>query len=151
MLAVLALGLTLPTVALAQARIGEVDTTSRLSGRNDRIVVDRYDDPKVDGVSCYMSHAETGVMSGALGGTTDPNRLSIACRATGPVSVKSGPLPKSEVVFGERASPLFKQVRVTRLFDPDKRMVVYLVWSTTSVGTGGAAFNNVTAVPLEGK
>ncbi|MDA8253576.1 MAG: CreA family protein, partial [Rhodospirillales bacterium] len=43
-----------------QARIGTVDTTFRLLGRNDRIVVERYDDPRVDGVSCYVSRAETG-------------------------------------------------------------------------------------------
>ena len=33
-------------------RIGHVDTTFRLLGRNDQIVVDRYDDPRVDGVKC---------------------------------------------------------------------------------------------------
>ena len=51
------------TPALADpdpTRINHVDTTFRLLGRNDRIVIDRYDDPKVDGVSCYMSRAETG-------------------------------------------------------------------------------------------
>ncbi len=31
-------------------RIGSVDTTFKLLGRNDRIVVERYDDPRVDGV-----------------------------------------------------------------------------------------------------
>ena len=70
----------------AQTRIGEVDTTFRLIGRNDRVVVDRYDDPRVDGVSCYVSRAETGGVAGSLGLATDPNRFSIACRATGPVS-----------------------------------------------------------------
>jgi CreA protein len=143
--------LALPGVAAAEARIGEVDTTFRLVGRNDRIVIDRYDDPKVDGVSCYMSRAETGGVSGSLGLATDPNRFSIACRATGPVSVKGGGLPKSEVVFGEKASAFFKEIRVTRLFDPDKRVIVYVVWSTISAGTGGSAFNSVTAVPLDAK
>ena len=140
--------LALPGPARAQARIGEVDTTFRLVGRNDRVVIDRYDDPRVDGVSCYVSRAETGGVSGSLGLATDPNRFSIACRATGPVTVR-GELPRNEVVFGERMSPFFKVVRVSRLFDPDKHVLVYLVWSTISLGTGGAAFNSVTAVPLE--
>jgi CreA protein len=131
------------------ARIGTVDTTFRLLGRNDRIVVERYDDPRVDGVSCYVSRAETGGVSGSLGLATDPNRFSIACRATGPIDVK-GNLPANEIVFGEKASPLFKEIRVSRLFDPDKRVLVYLVWSTLSVGTGGSAFNSVTAVPIAG-
>ena len=144
-----ALLLLAPLAAHAQARIGSVDTTFRVLGRNDRVVVDRYDDPRVDGVSCYVSRAETGGVSGSLGLATDPNRFSIACRATGPVSVRGGDLPKNEVVFGEKMSPFFKEVRVSRLYDADKRVLVYLVWSTISLGTGGAAFNSVTAVPLD--
>ena len=80
--AIAALMLLLPQAVRAQARIGEVDTTFRLVGRNDRVVVDRYDDPRVDGVSCYVSRAETGGVAGSLGLATDPNRYSIACRAT---------------------------------------------------------------------
>jgi CreA protein len=131
-------------------RIGTVDTTFRVLGRNDRIAIDRYDDPKVDGVSCYLSRAETGGVSGSLGLATDPNRFSVACRATGPVTLK-GDLPKNEVVFGASANWLFKEVRVSRLFDQEKRVLVYLVWSTHSLSTGGSAFNSVTAVPIDAK
>jgi CreA protein len=143
--------LALPGVSAAQTRIGEVDTTFKLLGRNDRIVVDRYDDPRVDGVSCYVSRAETGGVAGSLGLATDPNRYSIACRATGPITVKGDALPKNEVVFGERMSAFFKEIRVTRLYDPEKHVIVYLVWSTISVGTGGAAFNSVTAVSIDAR
>jgi len=137
-----------PALADDSTRIGSVSTTFRLLGRNDRIVVDRYDDPRVDGVSCYLSRAETGGVKGSLGLATDPNRFSIACRATGKVALKSE-LPDSEVVFDERASFFFKEVRVSRLFDREKRVLIYLVWSTMSVGTDGSAFNSVTAVPLD--
>ncbi len=129
-------------------RIGSVDTTFKLLGRNDRIVVERYDDPRVDGVSCYVSRAETGGISGSLGLATDPSRFSIACRAVGPV-VAHGKIPEREVVFGAAASPLFKEIRVTRLFDAEKQVAVYLVWSTISLARGGSAFNSITAVPLE--
>ena len=151
---ILLLATLLASPALAAdgpARIGTVDTTFRLVGRNDRVVVDRYDDPRVDGVSCYVSRAETGGVSGSLGLATDPNRFSIACRAVGPVHIKDSKLPTNEVVFGERASPLFKEIRVSRLYDQDKRVLVYLVWSTISLGTGGSAFNSVTAVPLDAR
>lgn len=147
-LALLALPLALPAPAWAQTRVGAVDTTFRFVGRNDRVVIDRYDDPRVPGVSCYVSRAETGGVSGSLGLATDPNRYSIACRATGPVAVK-GELPQNELVFTEKMSPFFKQVRVSRLYDAEKKVLVYLVWSTVAVGTDGAAFNSVTAVPLE--
>ena len=129
-------------------RVGQVSTTFRLLGRNDRIVVDRYDDPKVEGVSCYLSRAETGGVKGTLGLATDPSRFSIACRATGPVEVK-GELPDNEVVFDERASFFFKEVRISRIVDREKKVLVYLVWSTQSVGTEGSPFNSVTAVPLD--
>jgi CreA protein len=136
-----------PAWADNPSRVGTVDTTFRLLGRNDRIVVDRYDDPRVDGVSCYVSRAETGGVSGSFGLATDPNRFSIACRATGPVTLK-GKVPDNEVVFGERMSAFFKVIRVSRLFDREKNVLVYLVWSTISAGTNGSAFNSVTAVPL---
>ncbi len=142
----------LALAASAQAadptRIGTVDTTFRVLGRNDRILVERYDDPRVPGVSCYVSRAETGGVKGSLGLATDPNRFSIACRATGPVSVPDK-LPDDEVVFGASASPLFKEIRVSRLFDAQKRVLVYVVWSTVTLSTGGSAFNSVTAVPLD--
>ena len=132
------------------ARIGTVDTTFRLVGRNDRIVIDRYDDPKVDGVSCYMSRAETGGVAGSFGLATDPNRFSIACRATGPVTLRTK-VPDNEVVFGEKASAFFKEIRISRLYDRDKQVLVYLVWSTLTIGKDGSAFNSVTAVPLNTK
>jgi CreA protein len=151
LLAAAALAFAAPSLAAdgGRTRIGTVDTTFRLVGRNDRIVVDRYDDPRVDGVSCYVSRAETGGVSGSLGLATDPNRFSIACRATGPITLK-GKLPDNEVVFDEKMSAFFKQVRVSRLYDADKRVLIYLVWSTISAGTGGSAFNSVTAVPVNG-
>lgn len=142
------LGVAAPAAADSSKRIGTVDTTFRLLGRNDRIAVDRYDDPRVDGVSCYLSRAETGGVKGSLGLATDPNRFSIACRATGPVTLRDD-VPDSEVVFDERASFFFKEVRVSRLFDREKRVLIYLVWSTITLGAEGSAFNSVTAVPLD--
>ncbi len=128
-------------------RIGDVSTTFRLVGRNDKIVVDRYDDPKVPAVSCYMSRAETGGVSGSLGLATDPSRFSIACRSTGAVSVPDN-LPDNEVVFGASANWLFKEIRVTRMWDKQKHVLIYLVWSTQALSKGGSPYNSVTAVPV---
>ncbi|TLU72026.1 hypothetical protein FE263_12890 [Lichenicoccus roseus] len=131
-----------------QKRIGAVSTTFRLLGRNDQIAVDRYDDPRVDNVSCYMSHAETGGVRGSLGVATDPSRFSIACRATGK-PVVHGDLPASEVVFDQSSSFFFKVIRVTRMYDPEKHVLLYLVWSTRAMTTGGSPYNSITAVPLD--
>ena len=143
--------LTVAGAALAApddpSRVGDVSTTFRLIGKNDQIVVDRYDDPKVGGVSCYVSRAETGGIKGSIGLATDPSRFSIACRATGPVTLPAK-LPDNEVVFGASANWLFKEIRVTRMWDQDKRVLVYLVWSTKALSPGGSPYNAVSAVPV---
>lgn len=154
-LAVLAGLLATPTLPAARAlaagddptRIGDVSTTFRVIGRNDRIVVDRYDDPRVDGISCYVSRAETGGIKGTVGLATDPSRFSIACRATGAITVPDK-LPANEVVFGASANWLFKEIRVSRMWDPQKRVVVYLVWSTQALSPGGSPYNSVSVVPV---
>ncbi len=148
--ATLLLGLSAaPALADPSAtRVGKVDTTFRLLGRDDRIVVDRYDDPKVDGVSCYMSRAETGGFKGSLGLATDPSRFSIACRATGKITLKGEP-PDNEIVFGASADWLFKQIRVSRIWDKQKRVLVYLVWSTQALTPEGSPYNSVSAVAVD--
>lgn len=138
------------TLAVAQTRVGEVSTTFRLVGPNDKVTVERYDDPKVQGASCYLSRAETGGIGGALGIAEDPSRFSIACRATGPVRI-TGNVDRGrngEVVFGERTSALFKELRVTRFIDSERNVLVYLVWSTRLIN--GSPFNSVTAIALNG-
>jgi CreA protein len=149
------LGLALAAVAPAihaaepvETRIGDVSTTFRILGRNDKIVIDRYDDPAVNNVSCYVSRAETGGIAGSFGLATDPSRFSIACRATGAASLK-GPVPDNEVVFGASANWAFKEIRVSRIVDRQRNVLVYLVWSTQALSKGGSPYNSVSAVPLD--
>ncbi len=131
-----------------QTRIGDVSTTFRVLGPNDKIIVDRYDDPKADNVSCYVSRAETGGLAGSIGLATDPSRFSIACRATGPVSLH-GAVPDNEVVFGTSANWAFKEIRVTRMIDRQRNVLVYLVWSTQALSKGGSPYNSVSAVAID--
>ena len=51
LIALLVTGAAAAMAADEPARIGDVSTTFRLVGSNDKIIVDRYDDPKVGGVS----------------------------------------------------------------------------------------------------
>ena len=74
----------------SQTRIDSISTSFRWLGPNDKIVIERYDDPKVGNVSCYMSRADTGGIKGGLGLAEDPSRFSIACRAVGPDAIPSG-------------------------------------------------------------
>jgi CreA protein len=134
--------------ASAQTRIGKINTNFRWLGPDDGIVVERYDDPKVANVSCYLSRAETGGVKGGLGFAEDPSRFSIACRAVGPVSMPTD-LPKREVIGFASASLFFKTFRIHRLVDPEKHVLVYTVVSTKLIN--GSPFNSISVVPLEAR
>ena len=131
----------------AQAeRVGSVDTVFKLIGPDHKVVVDAYDDPKVKGVSCYVSRSVTGGVSGALGLAEDKAEAAIACRQVGPISVTQ-PLPRQEEVFSERQSILFKRLRVVRMVDTARHTLVYLTYSDKLVE--GSPQNAVAAVPVD--
>ncbi|URI10699.1 CreA family protein [Aquincola tertiaricarbonis] len=143
--AALALGLLAATAARAEP-VGEVDTVFKLIGPDHKIVVDAYDDPGVQGVTCYVSRAKTGGVKGALGLAEDKAEASIACRQTGPISFKK-PLPAQEEMFTERISLIFKKLRVVRMVDKTRNTLVYLTYSDRVIE--GSPQNSVTAVPVD--
>ena len=86
-IAALMVGLALPGLAAAE-EIGAVDTVFKWLGPNHKIVVEAFDDPMVDGVTCYLSRAKTGGIKGGLGLAEDRAEASIACRQVGPIRIK---------------------------------------------------------------
>jgi CreA protein len=126
-------------------RIGEVSTVFKFIGPNHKVVVDVFDDPRVGGVSCYLSRAKTGGVSGALGLAEDKAEASVACRQVGNISF-TGKVPQQEEVFSERASLVFKHVRVVRMVDAKHNALVYLVYSDRLID--GSPKNSITAVPV---
>ena len=127
-------------------QIGEVNTVFKLLSPNDKIVVDAYDDPKVGGITCYVSRAKTGGYKGALGLAEDKSEASIACRQTGPISFAK-PLDMQEDVLSERISLVFKKLRVVRMVDVARNTLVYLTYSDRLIE--GSPQNSVTAVPVD--
>jgi CreA protein len=140
----LAVCLALPLVAQAE-EIGEVSTVFKWVGPNDKIVVEAFDDPKVEGVTCYLSRARTGGVKGGLGLAEDRAEASIACRQVGPVRFV-GKLKDGEEVFKERTSLVFKTMQVVRFFDQKRNTLVYLVYSDRVIE--GSPQNAVTAIPI---
>ncbi|QBC33275.1 MULTISPECIES: CreA family protein [Pandoraea] len=141
-----ALALMVATSWAHAEKIGDVDTAFKLVGPDHKIVVDAYDDPKVHGVTCYVSRAKTGGLKGLVGLAEDKAEASIACRAVGSVSFE-GPLPKKEEVFSEGLSPLFKKLRIVRMVDKTRNTLVYLTYSDKLID--GSPQNSVTAVPVD--
>ena len=143
-----ALGLLLCLSACSGANseeIGAVDTVFKLLGPDHKIVVDAYDDPKVAGVTCYVSRAKTGGIQGGLGLAEDKAEASIACRQTGPISFAQ-PIGKKEEMYSERISLVFKRLQVVRMVDVKRNPRVYLTYSDKVIE--GSPQNSVTAVPV---
>ena len=146
-LSLLAVASLLFTVTKVDAQqVGEVSTVFKLLSPNDKIVVDAYDDPKVGGVTCYVSRAKTGGYKGALGLAEDKSEASIACRQTGPITFTK-PLDAQEDVLTERISLVFKKLRVVRMVDGPRNTLVYLTYSDRLIE--GSPQNSVTAVPVD--
>lgn len=135
--------LTLPV--FAQKRIDAINTQFRWIGPDDKVIVERFDDPRVANVSCYLSRAQSGGISGAVGLAEDPSRFSVACRAVGPVTVPAQ-LPQSEVIGFAAASAFFKSFQIHRSFDAEKNVLVYTVVSTRLIN--GSPFNSISVVPI---
>lgn len=144
------LSATLLFMALAACvradEVGEVSTAFILIGANHKVVVEAYDDPKVNGVTCYVSRAKTGGVMGAIGMAEDKAEASIACRQVGPISFTGKILDRQEEMFNERMSVLFKKLRVVRMVDRKRNVLVYLAYSDKLID--GSPQNSVTAVPL---
>ena len=135
----------LPVFVQAEV-VGDVDTVFKLIGPDHKIVVDVYDDPKVVGVSCYVSRAKTGGIKGAFGLAEDTADASIACRQIGPVQIDK-PLPMQEEVFSERISLIFKKLQIVRMVDKQRNALVYLTYSDRVIE--GSPKNSVTVVPVD--
>ena len=135
----------LATTARAET-VGSVDTVFKLIGADHKIVVDAHDDPKVAGVTCYVSRARTGGIKGALGLAEDKSEASIACRQVGPISFPK-PLPVQEEMFNERISLVFKKLRIVRMVDKTRNTLVYLTYSDRLIE--GSPQNSVTAIAVD--
>ncbi len=123
------------------------------SFRNDwtgnSIVIEAIADPKVQGVTCHLTHFERSLIDRLSKGNwfIDPSNSSIACRQTGPVTV--GDINKGaggEEVFSERISLIFKSLAVRRIYDKKNDTLVYVVYSRQV--KDASAKMSISTVPL---
>lgn len=144
--AILAASLAAPVGALGD-EVGCVSTNIRMLGlANDKICIDSFKDPKVDGVVCHVSRARTGGVKGSVGLAEDTSDASIACRQVGPISIK-GDLKDGEDVFKENRSWLFKKLQVVRFYDRPNNTLVYLSYSDRLIE--GSPKNAISTVPIQ--
>lgn len=136
------LGLSAPAHA---EEVGCITTAWKIVGANHRVCVDAFADPRIPGVTCHISQARKGGISGSLGLAEDPSQFSLACRQTGPITLPDK-LPEKETVFSEDTSLVFKETRVTRLWDARHRTLVYVAISRRLIE--GAPANSISTVPV---
>lgn len=151
-LALAALLVAAPAAADDTTRIGRVNTAITNLGltRSHQVVVERFIDPEIPNVACYVSQARTGGLAGMVGVAEDPSRFSLACTATGPITVPDGVRrgERGEQIWEASTSLFFKETRVHRFVDEAQHVLVYLAWSTRLVE--GSPYNAVAAVPYNG-
>lgn len=142
-LAIIALAV-MSSPAIAE-EIGSVSTVFKMVGPNDKIVIEAFDDPKVEGVTCHLSRAKRGGIKGAVGLAEDTSDSSIACRQIGPISFKDK-ITEGERVFKESTSILFKSLQVVRFLDKKRNVLIYLVYSDKLIE--GSPKNSISTVPI---
>ena len=139
------LALLFAVSTVSAEEIGSVSTVFKLLGPNDKIVIEAFDDPKVEGVTCHLSRAKKGGVSGAVGLATDTSDAAIACRQVGRITIKEE-LEDGEPVFNKRTSVLFKTMQVVRFLDKKRNVLVYLVYSDKLID--GSPKNSISTVPI---
>ena len=126
--------------------IGSVDTEFKFFGPDHKIVVEAFDDPKIDGITCHLSRTRKGGFKGMVGLAEETSDASIACRQVGPIRVKEK-LKEGERVFSESRSLIFKKLQVVRFFDEKRQTYIYLVYSDRVIE--GSPHNAISTVPIQ--
>ena len=100
----------------------------------DTLVVEQFDDPKVKGVSLYISNFQKPMTEKIAKGEifSDPSFASVSCARTGPITIADNIAKgkQGEEVFEESKSLLFKTLRVQRIYDEERGVVVYVSFNT---------------------
>ena len=113
------------------------------------IVIEAIPDPKVAGVACHVSYFDRSTWDRLTKGNwfEDPSNNSIACRQTGPSTIGDIAMgPEGEDVFRESRSLIFKSLSVTRIYDAQNKVLVYLTHANEV--TEGSAKMSILTVPL---
>lgn len=140
----LAAGLIAAAGPIAAEEIGEVSTVYKFLSPDHKIKVEAFDDPKVEGITCYLSRADAGGFKSIVGLDEDPSDASVNCKQVGPIRV-TDELDEGEQVFRKRTSLIFKAVQVVRFYDEERKVFVYLSYSDRLIE--GSPKNTVSAVP----
>jgi catabolite regulation protein CreA len=145
-----------PAFAYDSRVIGEISGSGFIF--KDTLEVESFDDPKVKGVTLYISNFQRPLAEKISKGDffSDPSYASVSCAKTGSkiqIADNINTSRKGEEVFEESKSLLFKTLRVQRIYDQEKNTVVYVSFNTrldkSSDANKSRFKSSICAVPLE--
>lgn len=137
--AMLVLGQSVSSVApvFAESGGGGARTVGSIAGSGlvlkDTLNIEAFDDPKVKGVTLYVSTFQRPLAERLTKGFfSDPSAASVTCAKTGPITIADNinTSLSGEEVFEESRSLLFKTLRVQRIYDKEKNTAVYVNFNT---------------------
>lgn len=115
------------------------------------IVIEAIADPKVQGVTCHIAYFDRGMIDRLTKGNwfEDPSNSAIECRQTGPIVLGDINRRKNgENVFRTSRSIILKSLRVTRIYDEENQVLIYVSHGNELVE--GSAKVSISTVPLYG-
>ncbi|AKC31965.1 protein CreA [Candidatus Pantoea carbekii] len=133
------------SIRVHSEELGSVDTAFKIFGPDHKIVVEVFDDPDIKNVTCYISRAKTGGITGGLGLAEDTADAAISCQQIGPI-ILSDKITQGKVVFRKRTSLIFKKLQVVRFWDQKRNTLVYLAYSDRMID--GSPKNALSTVPV---
>lgn len=111
-------------------KIGRASTVFNMLGKNDRIEVEGFDDPDVQGVACYISYAKKGGLKETVNLEEDASDASVSCVQTASsISFDETAVRKPKEVFKRGESFAFKSRQIIRYNDSKRKTFAYLVYS----------------------
>ena len=139
--------LGLMTASADAEEVGSVD----VDWLGNDILIEAFADPDVQGVTCHVAYFERGLIDRLQKGNwfEDPSNSAVSCRQTGPIVI--GDISRGdegENIFKERRSIIWKQLKVTRIFDEKNQTLIYVAHA--SEVQDGSAKMSISTVPLFG-
>ena len=145
----LLMGIALAPQVLAQSDgpqlIFKKPTVFRLLSPDAKLAVYAIDDPGVEGVACHFTVPEIGGWKGWAGLAEERSEISLACRQVGPVTIKEK-FEQGHEIYRQPRSLFFKKMQIVRGCDPQRNVLVYLVYSDKLIE--GSPQNSTSTVPI---
>lgn len=132
-----AAALAVVSAPLSGAHAFDKKTVGSIAGSGllfkDKLIVDAFSDPKIDGVTVYLSDFERPITERMQGDFfSDPSQAGLGCARSDKITIKSD-LSKDlegEEIVSESRSLLFKSLKIRRVYDVENNNAVYVAFST---------------------